>query len=98
MSATQQVNFRADIEFYKEAKKEITQEGLSVSDVLNATLRKIVTGAINPRNFVMSDDVADESLKVAFTDLKREILAGHKAILAGKTTELADVRKEFNLD
>lgn len=98
MNATQQVNFRADSDFYNLAKNEILQNGMSVSDVFNATLRKIATGAINPREFVQSDTVPDDVLKTAFADLKREILVGHEAILAGNTTKLSDVRKEFNLD
>ncbi|MCT1193879.1 antitoxin [Lactococcus lactis] len=98
MNATQQVNFRADSNCYNLAKNEILQNGMSVSDVFNATLRKIATGAINPREFVQSDTVPDDVLKTAFADLKREILVGHEAILSGNTTKLSDVRKEFNLD
>lgn len=98
MNTTQQVNFRADSDFYNLAKNEILQNGMNVSDVFNATLRKIATGAINPREFVQSDSVPDDVLKTAFSDLKREILVGHEAILSGNTTKLSDVRKEFNLD
>lgn len=98
MNTTQQVNFRADSDFYNLAKNEILQNGMNVSDVFNATLRKIATGAINPKEFVQSDSVLDDVLKTAFSDLKREILVGHEAILSGNTTKLSDVRKEFNLD
>jgi len=98
MNATQQVNFRADSNYYNLAKNEILQNGMSVSDVFNATLRKIATGAINPKEFVQSDTVPDDVLKTAFADLKREILVGHEAILSGNTTKLSDVRKEFTLD
>ena len=98
MGTTQQVNFRADTDFYNQAKSEITQSGLTMSDILNATLKKIATGAVNPREFVQTDAMPDDHLKAAFADLRREILLGHEAILAGKTTKLADVRKEFHLD
>ena len=98
MNATQQVNFRADSNYYNLAKNEILQNGMSVSDVFNATLRKIATGAINPKEFVQSDTVPDDVLKTAFADLKRQILVGHEAILSGNTTKLSDVRKEFTLD
>jgi antitoxin component of RelBE/YafQ-DinJ toxin-antitoxin module len=96
-ATTQQVNFRAKSVFYKQAKNALDKEKVSVSDILNATLRKIATGAIKPSEFVSSDVVIDDTLQTAFADLKKEVLVGHQAILDGKTTRLAEVRKEFNL-
>ncbi|WP_285013745.1 antitoxin [Lactococcus garvieae] len=99
MSATtHQVNFRAESSLYKQAKNTLDNDKVSVSEILNATLRKIATGAIDPVEFISSDTVNNDTFKTAFADLKKEILLGHQAILEGKTTSLADVRKEFNLD
>lgn len=97
-TATHQVNFRAESSLYKQAKSTLDSDKVSVSEILNATLRKIATGAIDPIEFISSDTVDEDTFKTAFADLKKEILVGHKAILEGKTTSLADVRKEFNLD
>ena len=69
-----------------------------MSEILNATLRKIATGAIDPVEFISSDKVDDDTFRTAFADLKKEILVGHQAILEGNTKSLVDVRKEFNLD
>lgn len=95
--ATQPVNFRADSVFYKQTKDILAAEKLTISDVLNATLRKIATGAVDAREFI-SSDITDHQCPVAFEDLKREILLGHQEIAEGKVTALADVRKEFGLD
>lgn len=95
---THQVNFRTESSLYKQAKSTLDSDKVSVSEILNATLRKIATGAIDPIEFISSDTVNDDTLRTAFSDLKKEILVGHQAILEGKTTNLADVRKEFNLD
>lgn len=97
-TTTQQVNFRAEISLYKQAKNTLDSDKISVSEILNATLRKIATGAIDPIEFISSDTVDDDTFRTAFTDLKKEILVGHQDILEGKTTSLIDVRKEFNLD
>lgn len=96
-TTTHQVNFRAESSLYKQAKSTLDTDKVSVSEILNATLRKIATGAINPVEFISSDPV-DDTFRTAFADLKKEILVGHQAILEGKTTSLTDVRKEFNLD
>lgn len=97
-TTTHQVNFRADTSLYKQAKNTLDSDKISVSEILNATLRKIATGAIDPVEFISSDTVNDDTLRTAFADLKKEIVVGHQAILEGNTTSLSDVRKEFNLD
>ena len=97
-TTTHQVNFRAESSLYKQAKNTLDTDKVSVSEILNATLRKIATGAIDPVEFISSDTVDDDTFRTAFADLKKEILVGHQAILEGKTTNLTDVRKEFNLD
>lgn len=97
MPSTQPVNFRADSTFYQQTKNRLADDNITVSDVLNATLRKIATGAVDPKDFVASD-AADSSYQVAFEDLKKEILLGHQDIVQGRVTALSDVRKEFGLD
>lgn len=97
MGTTQPVNFRADSVFYKQTKERLTNEKVTMSDVLNAALRKIATGAVDPKEFVSSDS-QEWQYQVAFEDLKKEILLGHQEIKQGKLTSLADVRKEFGLD
>lgn len=97
MGATQQVNFRADSFYYQQTKELLAGESMTVSDVLNATLRKIATGAIDAQEFVTKDS-REDSNKIAFEELKKEILLGHQDILAGKTSSLVAVRKEFGLD
>lgn len=97
-TTTHQVNFRADSSLYKKAKDTLDSDQVSVSEILNATLRKIATGAIDPVDFISSDTFDEDTFRAAFSDLKKEILVGHQAILDGKTTSLAKVRKEFNLD
>ena len=92
MANTKAVNFRADEMFYQK-----TDEKISVSDVLNAALRKIANGTVDPREFV-SSDLQNTQYQVAFEDLKKEILVGHQEIAQGKVTSVADVRKEFGLD
>lgn len=96
--SAQQVNFRTESSVYKQAKTVLDNETVSISDVLNATLRKIATGAINPVEFVTSDTISDDTLQTAFSDLKKEILLGHQDILAGKTKSLSEVREAFHLD
>ena len=97
MASTQVVNFRADSLSYQKAKEILEDEKITVSDVLNAALRKIANGTVDAKEFV-SSDLKDTQYQVAFEDLKKEILAGHQEIAQGKVTSLADVRKEFNLD
>jgi len=97
MASTQVVNFRADSISYKKTKEILADEKITVSDVLNAALRKIANGTVDAKEFV-SSDLKDTQYQVAFEDLKKEILAGHQEIAQGKVTSLADVRKEFNLD
>lgn len=97
-TTTHQVNFRAESSLYKQAKSTLDTDKVTVSEILNATLRKITTGAIDPVEFISSDTVDDDTFRTAFADLKKEILVGHQAILEEKTTSLTDVRKEFNLD
>ena len=58
---------------------------------------EIANGTVDPREFVTSD-LKDKQYKVAFEDLKKEILVGHQEIAQGKVTSVADVRKEFGLD
>lgn len=97
MLSTQPVNFRADSIFYQQTKNRLANENITVSDVLNATLRKIAIGAVDPKEFVASD-ISDSRYQIAFEDLKKEILLGHQEIRQGKVTALSDVRKEFGLD
>lgn len=97
-TTTHQVNFRTESSLYKQAKSTLDNDKVSVSEILNATLRKIATGAIDPVEFISSDTVNNDTFRTAFEDLKKEILVGHQAILKGNTTSLTDVRKEFNLD
>lgn len=97
MPSTQPVNFRADSTFYQQTKNRLANENITVSDVLNATLRKIAIGAVDPKEFVASD-TSDSRYQTAFEDLKKEILLGHQEIIQGKVTALSDVRKEFGLD
>lgn len=96
MATTQPVNFRADSVFYQQTKDILATEKLTVSDVLNAALRKIATGAVDAREFV-SSDVTEHQYQVAFEDLKREIRLGHQDVAEGKVTALSDVRKAFGL-
>ena len=97
MASTQPVNFRADSAFYHQAKEILADEKITLSDVFNAALRKIATGAVDPKEFVFSDS-QETQYQVAFEDLKKEILLGHQDIQQGKLTSLSDVRKEFGLD
>lgn len=78
-------------------KDILADEKITVSDVLNAALRKIANRTVDAREFV-SSDVQDTQYQVAFEDLKKEILIGHQEIAQGKVTSVADVRKEFGLD
>ena len=97
MASTQPVNFRADSIFYKQTKEILANEKLTLSDIFNAALRKIATGAVDPQEFVNSD-LQETQYQIAFEDLKKEILIGHREIEQGKLTSLADVRKEFGLE
>ena len=97
MASTQVVNFRADLISYQKTKEILANEKITVSDVLNATLRKIANGTVDAKEFV-SSDLKDTQYQVVFEDLKKEILAGHQEISEGKVTSLSGVRKEFNLD
>ena len=97
MASTQPVNFRADSTFYQQSKEILADEKITLSDVFNAALRTIATGAVDPKEFVFSDS-QETQYQVAFEDLKKEILLGHQDIQQGKLTSLSDVRKEFGLD
>ncbi|MBR7926859.1 antitoxin [Aerococcaceae bacterium zg-ZUI334] len=97
MANTQPVNFRADSTFYQRAKDILADEKLTLSDVLNAAIQKLATGAVDVREFV-SSDLSDTQYQIAFKDLKKEILLGHQEIKQSKLTSLSDVRKEFGLD
>ena len=97
MASTQVVNFRADSISYQKTKEILEDEKITVSDVLNAALRKIANGTVDAKEFV-SSDLNDTQYQVAFEDLKKEILAGHQEIAQGKVTSLFDVRNDFNLD
>ena len=97
MASTQPVNFRADSAFYEQTKEIIADEKITLSDVFNAALRKIATGAVDPKEFVFNDS-QETQYQVAFEDLKKEVLLGHQNIQQGELTFLSDVRKEFGLD
>ncbi|MBK0347208.1 antitoxin [Aerococcaceae bacterium zg-ZJ1578] len=97
MANKQPVNFRADSTFYQRAKDILVDEKLTLSDVLNAALRKIATGAVDAKEFVLSD-LSDTQYQIEFENLKKEILLGHQEIKRNKFTSLSDVRKEFGLD
>ena len=49
MASTQPVNFRADSTFYQQTKEILADEKLTLSDIFNAALRKIATGAVDPK-------------------------------------------------
>ena len=97
MARTQPVNFRADSTFYKQTKEILADEKLTLSDIFNAALRKIATGAVDPKEFVNSD-LQEKQYHVAFEDLKKEILFGHEEIDEGKLTSLADLRNDFGIE
>ena len=97
MAKTQAVNFRADSVFYQKTKDILADVKITVSDVLNAALRKIANRTVDVREFV-SSDLQDTQYQVAFEDLKKKILVGHQEIIQGKVSSLADARKEFGLD
>ena len=52
MAKTQAVNFRADSVFYQKTKDILADEKITVSDVLNAALRKIANRTVDAREFV----------------------------------------------
>ena len=97
MTSTQPVNFRADSIFYQQTKEILANEKITLSNVFNAALRKIATGAVDPKEFAFSDSQKPQ-YQVTFEDLKKKILLGHQDINQGKLTSLSDVRKEFGLD
>lgn len=97
MATTQPVNFRAEAVLLKETKAILEDKKITLSDVLNATLRKVATGAVDVDEFV-STDFVNTQMTTAFEDLKKEILLGHQDIQEGRVTSLSDVRKEFGLD
>ncbi|MBS4460994.1 antitoxin [Aerococcaceae bacterium zg-B36] len=97
MANKQPVNFRADSTFYQQAKVILADENLTLYDFLNAAIRKLVTGAVDVREFV-SSDLSDTQYQIEFVNLKKEILLGHQEIKQNKFTSLSDVRKEFGLD
>lgn len=49
MVTTQPVHFRADSVVYQQTKKILADEKISLTDVLNAVLRKIATGAVDAK-------------------------------------------------
>ena len=49
MAKTQAVNFRADSVFYQKTKDILADEKITVSDVLNAALRKIANRTVDAR-------------------------------------------------
>lgn len=65
MASTQPVNFRADSTFYQQSKEILADEKITLSDVFNAALRKIATGAVDPKEFVFSDS-QEPQYQVAF--------------------------------
>ena len=89
--------FSSRCDVLPENKRGACGSKISVSDVLNAALRKIANGTVDPEEFV-SSDLQNTQYQVAFEDLKKEILVGHQEIAQGKVTSVADVRKEFGLD
>lgn len=70
MANTQPVNFRADSAFYQQTKAILADEKLTLSDVFNAALRKIATGAVDAKEFV-SSDLTESQYQIAFEDLKK---------------------------
>lgn len=97
MARTQVVNFRADAALYQQTKDILKDKKITLTDIFNAALRKVATGAVDVDEFV-SSDLHDDQYQIAFEDLKKEILLGHQDIKQGKVTSLADVRKEFGCD
>ena len=72
MASTQVVNFRADSISYQKTKEILADEKITVSDVLNAALRKIANGTVDAKEFV-SSDLKDTQYHVAFEDLKKQL-------------------------
>lgn len=97
MANTQSINFRANSAVYQRTKSILQDESITVSEVLNATLRKIANGTIDVKEFV-SSDLLDTEYQVVFEDLKKEILIGHQQIARAEVISLSEVRKEFELD
>ena len=97
MDSTQVVNFRADSVSCQKTKEILEDDKTTVSDVLNAALRKIANGIVDAKEFV-SSNLQDTQYQVAFENQKKEILAGHQEIAQGKVMSLSDVRNDFNLD
>lgn len=62
---TQQVNFRTDPETYNKANEILANSDLTISDILNVTIKKISSGAIDPVNYYYNNnlEVTDELLK-----------------------------------
>lgn len=76
---TKAVNFRADEMFYQKTKESTCWWKISVSDVLNAALRKLLTDCGSKR--ICFKYLQNTQYQVAFEDLKKEILVGHQKLL-----------------
>ena len=77
MANTKAVNFRADAMFYQKTKEVLADQKISVSDVLNAALRKIANGTVDPEDFVSSDlqnTVAGSCLRLVVFRLEVKLL------------------------
>ena len=57
MASTQVVNFRADSISYQKTKEILADEKITVSDVLNAALRKIANGTVDAKEFVSASGI-----------------------------------------
>ena len=78
------VNFRADAIFYQKTKEVLADEKISVSDVLNAALEKLLTG-LWIQEILFQVICRTRSIEVAFEDLKKRFLVGHQEIAQGKS-------------
>ena len=63
MASTQVVNFRADSVSYQKTKEILEDEKITVTDVLNAALRKIANGTVDAKEFI-SSDLNDTHLRI----------------------------------
>lgn len=97
MINTQPGNFEDVVTDIQQSKVILKEGEITVLEALLATLRKVATGAVNPKVFTSSGQ-EDSPYDVAFQDLKREVLRGHLEILEVKVTSLRKARKEFGLD
>lgn len=97
MAETQPVNFRANTIYYQQTKQKLEDSKVTVSDILNAVLRKVAIGEIDATQFVTSES-SEADYSEAFASLRKEVLKGHLDIQEGRVYSLAEVKEEFGID